>query len=206
MERILFLAVLLLTALFYLWYMRFHGASRRKALIKSVPGLLAFGYALFGVFRNGSAPGCLITFGLLACSIADYVLEFAFLPGIAAFAGAHVLFTAGFMLMEKAGLLQVLFFTLLFFTLFALFHRNRQKTPKQLPFLVFVLYAALLSLMAALSLSAGPWYAAGALLFVFSDGILGLRLFGIFRNRLLDWILMAAYYLALLFLAAGNCL
>ena len=207
MERIFLASALVLSALSYLQYMHMEGPSIRKALIKCVPGLMAFICALLGACRHHSQLyAYLIAAGLLLCSAADYLLEFSFIRGIAAFGSAHLLFVAGFLFGCGLRWESLLLFVCIYAVLFAVFFRYRQRTPGKLPFFAFALYAFLLSLMTALAVGAGLWYALGAALFAFSDIILGLRLFGIYKNRPLDYVLMAAYDLSLLFLAAGNCL
>ena len=185
--------------------MRMKRTGSSKALVKCIPGLLAFGCAQWSAcLHHGPTYAYLIAAGLLLCCVADYLLEFWFVPGVTAFGAAHLLFTLGFLLKGSVHWWNALIFVSVFSAMFAVFFRHRKNAPKQAPFFAYVLYVTVLSLMLSLAVSAGVWYALGAALFVFSDLLLGLRLFDMCKSRPLNWILMAAYYLALLMIAAGN--
>ena len=198
------LTALFLIALFYILYIRRRTSGAVKAIIKCVPTLSAFGLALYGALGAGAQVYVwLICLGLTFCVAADYVLEFRFIPGAALFALAHVCFIVAFFLGGAPGLCSVLLAVCLFLILCTLFLRFQSNKPAGTPMAVFLLYAAVLSLMAGASAAMHACFFAGAMLFVVSDTLLGLRLFHVLRPRSTGIILMASYYLALYLIALG---
>ena len=80
----------------------------------------------------------------------------------------------------------------------AAFTRFRRRIGRRYPF--FYAYATVLSVMVALAAVQHPLYFAGALLFAFSDGLLGYLLVDRGHVRL-DWVSLGAYYLGQFLLA-----
>ena len=190
---------------FYVLFMREKETGAKKAVYKCVPGFLTLLTGLWFLLSGKvTAANALIAAGLLICAAADWILEFRFLPGMALFAVAHLCFIGAFVSGGSHGFSTVLYFALLFAAMCTLFILFRNNKPENLPFAVFFAYAAVLALMAAFAFGCNVLIISGALLFVCSDTLLGLRLFGVWKGHVMSWILMGAYYSAL-FLFAFAC-
>ena len=185
-------------------YLNGEGQSRLRAACKCAPTagcfLLAL-YALCGASESALFLGLLST-GLLLCTAADWVIEFKLMPGAAIFACAHLCFIAAFAL-RCEGAVSWTCLILLSGTLMGLFLYVQSKGKSSLPALPFAAYIALICLMASIAVKCGAWFAVGSLLFVASDALLGLRLFGKIKIPHGGALVMVTYYLALYLFALG---
>ena len=148
--------------------------------------------ALLGCLQNGIAAHWVLLAGLVVCVIADGVLCVHFMAGGAVFALGHVLYMAAFCLMHRPTWRSVLLLLALMGLATAACFRFRGRIGRRYPF--FYAYATVLSVMVSLAAAQAPLYFAGALLFAFSDGLLGYLLVDRGHVRL-DYISLGAYYL-----------
>lgn len=196
------LAAFLLMVVFYLAYQRIKTApGHSKALacaVKCAATAMAAAVALLGCLQNGTAAHWVLLAGLTACAVADGVLCCNFMAGGAIFALGHILYMASFCLMHRPDWRSVLLLLALMGFATAAFTRFRTRIGRRYPF--FYAYATLLSVMVALSAAQQPLYFAGALLFAFSDGLLGYLLVDRKHVRL-DYVSLGAYYLGQFILA-----
>ena len=200
-------AAFALMCAFYLAFQRMkYTPGHSKGLhiaVKCAATAMAGLVALLGCLQSGAAAHWVLLAGLAACAVADGVLCVHFLAGGAVFALGHVLYMVAFCLMHRPDARSVLLFLCLMGLATAAFFRFRARIGRRYPF--FYAYATVLSLMVSLAAAQAPLYFAGALLFAFSDGLLGYLLVDRGHVRL-DYISLAAYYLGQFLLAlAGVC-
>lgn len=182
--------------IFYLMFQRMKGTPRNNRplhiAVKCAATSMAVLVALLGCLKTGTAAHWVLLAGLVACAIADGVLCVHFLAGGAIFALGHVLYMASFVIMHRPNWFSLLLFLALMGLTTSAFTRFRPRIGRRAPF--FYAYATILSVMVALAAAQYPLYFAGALLFAFSDGLLGYLL--VDRNHVrLDYISLGAYYL-----------
>lgn len=199
-------AAFALMCAFYLLYQRVKqtpGIPRGIHIaVKCAATAMAVLAALLGCLQNGIAAHWAMLAGLAACAVADGVLCVHFLAGGAIFALGHVLYMAAFCLMRRPTWASVLLFLALMGLATAAFTRFRGRIGRRYPF--FYAYATVLSLMVALAAAQRPLYFLGALLFAFSDGLLGYLM--VDRNHMaLDYVSLGAYYLGQFVLALAVC-
>lgn len=195
-------AAFALMCFFYLTYQRVKvqpGHRRGLALIlKCAATSMAALVAFLGCLQNGIAAHWVLLAGLIACTVADGVLTVRFLAGGALFALGHLLYMVSFCLMHKPDMRSVLLLLVLMGFATAAFTRFRSRIGRRYPF--FYAYATVLSLMVALAAAQTPLYFAGALLFAFSDALLGYLM--VDRNHVrLDYVSLGTYYLGQFLLA-----
>ena len=169
------------------------GASRRKAGFKIVPTTLCALLALAGALHTGQAWAWLLFAGLSVCIAADWLLEFHFLAGMGAFALAHLCYCSGYLLAGPFRTEAILIFAVLFGSLLVVYsriHRNLEHAP------LILCYACILCVMASLACTRSPLLMAGALLFVISDTMIGLRMALKIEKRIYSAMVMLTYYLA----------
>ena len=197
-------AAFILMWVFYLTYQRVKtapGHSRALACaVKCAATAMAVFTALLGCLQNGTAAHWVLLSGLVACAVADGVLCYNFMAGGAVFALGHILYMVSFCLMRMPDWRSVLLLTALMGLVTAAFTRFRSRIGRRYPF--FYAYATLLSVMTALAAAQRPLYFAGALLFAFSDGLLGYLLVDRSHMRL-DYVSLGAYYLGQFILAVA---
>ena len=200
--RFIFPLLFLLMVCFYCAYQRVKtmpGHSKALACaLKCAATAMAVITALLGCLQNGTAAHWLMLAGLAVCAIADGVLCYHFMAGGAVFALGHILYMAAFCLMHRPDMRSVLLLLALMGLVTAAFTRFRRRIGRRYPF--FYAYATVLSVMVALAAVQYPLYFAGALLFAFSDGLLGYLLVDRGHVRL-DWVSLGAYYLGQFLLA-----
>lgn len=167
--------------------------------IKCAATSMATLVALMGCLRIGTPAHWLLFVGLVICTIADGVICAHFLPGGAIFVLGHITYMISFCMMRRPdwrGLL--LFFCLMGVTITGIHHLRVSENRS----LIYA-YATVLSLMVSLATTQTPIILAGALLFAFSDGLLGyLAVKG--DKTHLDYISLGAYYLGQFLLALGT--
>jgi uncharacterized membrane protein YhhN len=183
--------------------------------IKIAPAALA---ALFVFFMRPSSAlfYLLMTLGLFLCLLGDTAMEISLLPGLGLFALAHIDFTATFtlqLLTLGTSQLALLATAALFFVMIVyayLLQRYLQPSPKGLgkmrgPVLVYATLISLTLSTAALiwitsGVVAGGFVVLGAVLFVISDSLIGIRNFHHhFANAALA--VHSTYYLAIFLLS-----
>ena len=190
---------------YFCWrFLRVDTSPRKKALYKCAPSAaccaLSF-YALLAV-RGFSLPGDLLCAGLLVCTAADWALEFRFLPGAALFSAAHLLFILAFCF--SAGWTPNFWLLAIFLiVLYTLILLVRPAGSAASPRMIYA-YIFFISLMASYAAKSGWVFTLGALLFMNSDLLLGLRLFKRISGPSLGWAIMVPYYLALYLFALGS--
>lgn len=203
-----------------------------KALATSVSGLLLLGYldgertgGAAGAVLSGWADGVIweaAFAGTLAAIVfymaADVLLECRFIWGAVCFSIGHICMAAGFLLsgesvlyMEKnggyavdAGLLclALAVCAALVALACAALHRYFHSLKKKKLFYPLLAYVLILSLMAALAVTAGGLIpAAGGLCFAVSDVLLGRNRLGKHRSVVCSALVLILYYAAVYFFA-----
>lgn len=198
-----------------------------KALATSVPGFLLVGYlygaraggSAGGILSGGSdgvAAGAAFaaTFAAIVFYMAaDVLLECRFIWGAVSFSIGHICMAAGFLLggesvlhLEKnggyvidAGLLclALAVCAVLVALACAALHRYFHSLKKKKLFYPLLAYVLILSLMAALAVTAGGLIpAAGGLCFAVSDVLLGRNRLGKYRSKLCSALVLILYYAA----------
>lgn len=176
------------------------GRKLKRSILKIIPTVSALILSLCG---EGGASSLLISAGLVLCVIADWVLDYRFVYGTAIFGCAHVLFVITFILRGGITVETLAAFCICIMTFAALLSlRNTAKSS--LGKLPACAYCVALCCLVASSVNAGGLCIAGALLFAFSDTLIGLRLFYGLGGKHSGWIIMAAYYGALYLIALSN--
>lgn len=159
---LLLAAAAVLTAAFGQHYFRNNTKKEKqvlvfKALATAMPVMLAFLYALTAqeVHRTLSL---MILAGAFLCMTADVLLELYFLSGVVSFGLGHVCFIAAYMHLTQFRGYTVLIF-LLFFLLMLLLHGKFLPQPGW-QMILMIGYAALLSAMSAMAVTAAVQLAA----------------------------------------------
>ena len=196
-------AFALMTA-FYLAYQRIKtapGHSRARGIVcKCAATSMAVLVAFLGCLQNGVAAHWVLLAGLIACTVADGVLNVRFMAGGAVFALGHILYMIAFCLMRMPTWRSVLLLLCMMGLATAGFTRFKRQIGRRAPF--FYAYATALSMMVSLAAAQRPLFFAGALLFAFSDALLGYLMVDR-RHMALDYISLGAYYLGQFLLALG---
>lgn len=190
-----YVCAVLMTA-FYILYITAgkHGKSKRTvSILKIVPTSCAFVLSLTG---GGGAYGCLVSAGLLLCVLADWVLDYRFVPGTALFGAAHLMFISAFLLKGRLTFLSAIVFLLAAAAFACLLSRKRTR-KSSLGLLPSCAYCLALCCLLASSVNVGILCVSGAILFTVSDTLLGLRLFFDAGGKLSGWFIMGTYYGAL---------
>ena len=198
-----------------------------KALATSVSGLLLLGYLYgtrtgksVGAVLSGWADGVILEAafaGTLAAIVfymaADVLLECRFIWGAVCFGIGHICMAAGFLLSgesvlhpEKNGgytvdiglfCLALAVFAALMASACAALHRYFHSLKKKKLFYPLLAYVLILSLMAALAVTAGGLIpAAGGLCFAVSDVLLGRNRLGKRRSAVCGAFVLILYYAA----------
>ena len=198
-----------------------------KALAPSVSGLLLLGYLYgtrtgksVGAVLSGWADGVILEAafaGTLAAIVfymaADVLLECRFIWGAVCFGIGHICMAAGFLLSgesvlhpEKNGgytvdiglfCLALAVFAALMASACAALHRYFHSLKKKKLFYPLLAYVLILSLMAALAVTAGGLIpAAGGLCFAVSDVLLGRNRLGKRRSAVCGAFVLILYYAA----------
>ena len=198
-----------------------------KALATSVSGLLLLGYlygertgGAAGAVLSGWADGVILEAafaGTLAAIVfymaADVLLECRFIWGAVCFGIGHICMAAGFLLSgesvlhpEKNGgytvdtglfCLALAVFAALMASACAALHRYFHSLKKKKLFYPLLAYVLILSLMAALAVTAGGLIpAAGGLCFAVSDVLLGRNRLGKRRSAVCGAFVLILYYAA----------
>ena len=154
------------------------GPSRRALILKGGTTLLAAIPAAYALFSGGETFALWIMIGIVLCAAADVILELHFQGGMLAFGLGHICFIVAFA--SDGGIGAVHFAAWALLSTAAVFYVRKaaeESTEGKMP---FVIYGLVIAAMLAASLTRGPIAAAGAALFVLSDGIL---LWGLLRPK-----------------------
>lgn len=148
------------------------GVSVWRSLAKCGATFMAVITAVLGiVLYERDAGSWLLAAGLMLCCIADFVIERSFIGGVAGFALAHAAFI-WYILTLNRPVWQSVPIALALFGLAALLFRRELKQFGKMRVLL-LLYAAILSAMAALALALPAAAFAVSDIFVAKDALLG---------------------------------
>lgn len=173
-----------------------------KCLVTFSSLLLA---CLFALKKPGEG-GWLICLALAVDTVADYVLNFRFVRGMALFGIGHGLYCLYFVRRNSVGDVNILVTLLLLCLGLAIlwFGRDRlRKYYSRRNAAPFVAYAFVSCLLIGASCTLHPCMAVGAILFVVSDIMLGIRFALRVGCRAYEYICLLVYYIAQLLLATG---
>ena len=194
-------------------------------LIKIVKPIPAISAAIFTVYMNLPTPALfylLLAIALVFCALGDIGMEINILPGLGLFLFAHIFYTANFFLQSLTiGLTIVpliIFAVCLAVMLGYIFFYQRYLKTTQMDVETTLLKAVnVYALMVSLTLSTALllWLTSdvvlgfipfvGAIFFVLSDSIIGIREFHHdIKNA--EVIILSTYYLAIFLLSLGSIL
>ena len=187
-----------------------------RVLIKIIPAALAV--VFFLMFRNSDALFYfLFSLALAFCALGDFGMEVNLLPGLGMFLIAHIVFTVNFIIQSlmigvtevSLGAFGIVFIVMLIYIL--MFKRYLQTSEKETPkpmLQAVNVYALLISL--TLSTSVLLWFASsivlgyipivGAILFIISDTMIGIREFH-HDFKYQNYLVYSTYYLAIFLLS-----
>ncbi len=176
--------------------------EKQKACFKIIPTSLCALLALYGAVTGGQAAAWFLFLGLCVCAAADWLLEFQFFKGMAAFGAGHILYIIGYLLSGTLKWRSLIVFVLLFSAVFFLYSRLKSRL-EQAP--LYLIYASILCTMAALASSGPPFLMIGGFLFVISDCMIGIGMAGQRKNsRLYDIMILVTYYAAQFLIASST--
>lgn len=147
-----------------------------------------------------------LCFGMLLDTVADYVLIFRFIRGMAIFGMGHAMYCLAFVSKTALGALNVIVTLSLFLlcSVFVYFMKDklRARFPGQNP-APFVAYAFVSCLLLGAACTQNGCLFSGAVLFVISDCMLATRFTLNIKGRPYDYLSLFVYYAAQLLLATG---
>ncbi|MFX1299606.1 MAG: lysoplasmalogenase family protein [Promethearchaeota archaeon] len=186
--------------------------------IKVLPALISVIFIL--VFRpSGALFYILLAVALIFCALGDIGMETKFLAGVLFFLIAHLFFTANFLwhsYLLGASLLPLLAFVISYAIMILVIllavrfldSSEPRLGPMKIPLIIYVLTLSL-----TLSSSLTLWVAAGnafgfipfigAIIFVISDLLIGVKLFYRHFNKA-EFTIFSTYYLAIFLLTLGS--
>ncbi len=193
----------------------------KTGLIKFIKPVPALASAVFIVLMRPSDElfFFLLSAALVFCALGDIGMEINILPGLGFFLFSHILFTMGFLwqsiLLGPDIIATVLSTSCLFVMLFYIFYYQRylkSTTKDVLPAMLKAVNVYALMISMTLSSSLLLWLTTGeplgfipfmgAVLFVISDSLIGVREFHHdFENA--EFIILSTYYWAIFFLSSG---
>ncbi len=189
-----------------------------RVLIKIVPAVAAAIFLLW-MRPSDSIFYYLYSIALVLCALGDFGMEVNLLPGLGLFLISHVIYTLNFLLQSLvvgiplialAGFGACLIAMLVYIMLFRKYLSTSEiETPKQMLQAVYV-YALIISL--TLSTSLLLWFTTnillgfipvlGAIFFVISDSMIGIREFH-HQFQYEGYLVYVTYYLAIFLLSLG---
>ncbi len=196
----------------------------KTGLIKLVKPIPALAGAVFIIFTLPSASLFypLLAVALVLCALGDIWMEINILPGLGLFLFSHILYTTNFALQSTllgfqlvplvifAGCLAIMF---VYIFLYQRYLKTTTKEVEPAMLKAVNVYALMISLTLSTSLllwlSSGVFLGfipfVGAILFVFSDSVIGIREFHHdIKNA--EIIILSTYYLAIFLLSLGAIL
>ncbi len=175
--------------------------KKRKAEFKIIPTSLCALLALYGALTGGGASAWFLFLGLCVCASADWLLEFEFFKGMAAFGAGHILYIIGYILAGGLKWRSLVVFAVLLCVILLLYTRLKDRLEQAH---LYLAYAVILCTMAALASSHQNFLMAGGLLFVVSDCMIGIGMAGFRKGRMYDILIMVTYYGAQFLIAAST--
>ena len=175
--------------------------ARQKAGLKVIPTSLCALLALYGTLRGGGLSAGFLCMGLVVCALADWLLEFAFFKGMAAFALGHVLYCIGYLLAGPFMIRSVIVFAVLFGIICVIYSKLKDHLENAPMYLA---YAAVLCCMASLAASRQSFLMIGGFLFVISDCMIGIGQATGKDSRLYGILILATYYAAQFLIALST--
>lgn len=187
---------------------QYHGQKALSLFWKSFASGMMVLLCGAGLVFDGKSPlNSLLFWGLVACCVADCVLELHFVSGMGAFGAAHVLFILHILSAAPPVWYSILVWIALYGITAFLYRKIIPTLGKNL--IPFLLYPAILMAMAAMAVAlpftAGiSWWstALGALVFAISDLLVAKGVL-VGNSRACQHFTLALYDLALLGLALG---
>ena len=176
-------------------------SPRQKAGLKVIPTSLCGLLALYGTLTGGGLPAVFLFLGLCVCALADWLLEFEFFKGMAAFGAGHILYCIGYLLAGPVGMRSLIVFLALFGIILILYSRLKDHL-EQAP--LYLCYAAVLCCMAALASSRQSFLMIGGFLFVISDCMIGIGQATGNKNRVYGILILVTYYAAQFLIACST--
>ena len=195
------LILVILTGIYFLIQRENPRLTRKqKAWLKVIPTSLCALLALYGALKGGGASPWFLFAGLCVCALADWLLEFWFFKGMAAFGMGHILYCIGYLLAGPVHIRSLIVFLALFGIILILYGNLRKKLD-QAP--LYLCYAVLLCSMAALAASRQSYLMIGGFLFVISDCMIGIGQATKNENRLYSIVILVTYYAAQFLIACS---
>lgn len=196
---LIFPAVVLFGVLFPLYFrLKWRGETGQSVAVKALCTLVSVLFCLNGCLVGGFRGFWWLLAGLVLCLVGDIAIEKNLFAGMGAFAAAHLLFIAAFLVYAQPTLLSLPVFLVLYAAAaFAFRKRFREMKERLVPFL---LYAALVLGMLSMALGLPPLpgtmlLAGGAALFALSDLTLARNLLnGDRATRCSEVFSLACYY------------
>ncbi len=175
--------------------------AKQKAGLKIIPTSLCAALALYGAVTGGGASAWLLFFGLCVCALADWLLEFQFFKGMAAFGLGHIFYCIGYVLAGPVKILSLIVFLALFGVILIVYSKLKDRL-EQAP--MYLCYAAVLCCMAALAASRQSFLMIGGLLFVISDCMIGIGQATKNSSRIYGIAILVTYYAAQFLIACST--
>lgn len=197
---------------FTLYEMTWHrkGSNRVLASVfKSAVTLSDLVLACVLSIRQPTAGHLLICLGLMAGTVADYVLNFRFILGMAIFGTGHILYCLSFLsqgAVKSVNILVTLGLLALIGLIIILFRHRLQKLDPKQSAVPFVAYAFISCVLVGLACTQPPMIQIGSILFVASDVLLALRFIMHIPNKSYECFNLFVYYAAQLLIALGAAL
>ncbi|NHI82824.1 MAG: lysoplasmalogenase [Candidatus Thorarchaeota archaeon] len=192
------------------------------ASIKAIPGVLAV------VFILRMQPDPVFFYSILAialffCACGDFSIEFKLIAGLGCFLISHIFYVINFLLLSiTIGLtpIPILAFVICLAALMVyifFYHRYLKTSETEIPrpmlravdfyaFMISLTLSASLLLWLSSELINGAYVFLGALFFVISDSMIGIREFHhqSARQEIQELLILVTYYLAIFLLAVGT--
>ncbi|MFX1367285.1 MAG: lysoplasmalogenase family protein [Promethearchaeota archaeon] len=204
---------------------RFQVKTPILATIKAIPGVSAVVAVL--LFQ----PYPIIFYALLAiavffCACGDFALEFSLIAGLGLFLFAHIFFVVNFVwqslvmglyldMTVPLAAFALCFFAMLVYVFY--YHKYLKTSETEIPKVMLnavAFYAIVISLTLSTSLlywlaigwESGGWVFIGALLFVISDSLIGVRDFHheFARQEIRELAILLTYYMAIFLITVGT--
>ncbi|NHJ13093.1 MAG: hypothetical protein EAX95_05415 [Candidatus Thorarchaeota archaeon] len=199
-----------------------------RATIKAIPGVLAVVFILL-MQPDPIVFYPLLAIALLFCACGDFSIEFKLIAGLGCFLISHIFYVVNFLLMSVTiGLtpIPMLAFAMCLGALMVyifFYHRYLKTSETEVPapmlravdFYAFMISLTLStslllwlssSMISPIGMTSGAYVFIGALLFVISDSLIGIKEFHhqFARQEIQELMILVTYYLAIFLLAVGT--